>query len=174
MVMKLLGAIIAGGQSRRFGSDKAIALLRGEPLIAHAMSALRPLTSEIVVCGRPWPGVVSLSDRPAPDLGPLGGINAALSYAQAGGFASVLTIGCDMPDVPQALLAELIAACPSFAADAPILGCWPSHLAGALDDHLAAGDDRSIRRWARAIEAAALRWHTPLANVNTPADLPGQ
>ena len=41
--MRILGAILAGGQARRFGSNKALARLHGEPLIAHAARALREL-----------------------------------------------------------------------------------------------------------------------------------
>ena len=38
--MRLLGVVLAGGQSRRFGRDKALALLDGRPLIDHALAAL--------------------------------------------------------------------------------------------------------------------------------------
>ncbi len=36
--VKLLGAVLAGGSSTRFGSDKALALLAGKPLIEHAIA----------------------------------------------------------------------------------------------------------------------------------------
>ena len=33
--------VLAGGESRRFGSDKAVAAFRGEPLLAHALRGVR-------------------------------------------------------------------------------------------------------------------------------------
>ena len=38
--MSRLGAVIAGGRSSRFGSDKAMALWQGRPLIDHAIDRL--------------------------------------------------------------------------------------------------------------------------------------
>jgi molybdopterin-guanine dinucleotide biosynthesis protein A len=72
----ILGAVLAGGRSSRFGSDKAMAMLDGRPLIDHAIAA-GPHCAAVVVCGRDHPGHVCLADRPAPDMGPLGAINAA-------------------------------------------------------------------------------------------------
>lgn len=131
----MLGAVIAGGRSSRFGSDKAVALLGGRPLIDHAIGILTPHVDRLVICGRQWSGLTSLAD-PAPDLGPLGGIAAALAYAEAEGFGSVLTIACDMPEVPEATLVEVLAALPSYCADAPILGHWPANMASALLVHV--------------------------------------
>lgn len=175
----MLGAIIAGGASSRFGSDKAVALLDGRPLIDHAIEAIRPFVAEVVICGRAWQGMPGLADLPAPGLGPLGGINAALAHAFGGGFDHVLTIGCDMPRVPPALLAALVARAPAYCSDAPILGCWPSSMAGALAERLVGrttvrGKDRtlSIRRFAEATGMAAIPAPFPLENINTPADIP--
>ncbi|SDA29235.1 molybdenum cofactor guanylyltransferase [Sphingomonas sp. NFR15] len=174
----ILGAIIAGGASSRFGSDKALALLDGQPLIAHALAALRPFTPEVVICGRAWGDLPPLPDRPLPGLGPLGGIAAALHHAQAAGYADVLTIGCDMPRVPPALIADLIARAPAYCSNAPILGCWPADatdtLAARLDGHVAGTKSAalSIRRFADAIGATAVPAPAPLFNVNTPGDLP--
>ena len=174
----ILGAIIAGGASSRFGSDKALAMLDGKPLIAHAAAALGPFVKTIVVCGRDWNGLPSLADRPRPGLGPLGGIAAALLHAEATGYTHVLTIGCDMPRVPAALIADLIARAPAYCADAPILGCWHADaaemLAARLDGNVGGTKSAalSIRRWADAVGATALPAPAPLFNVNTPADLP--
>jgi molybdopterin-guanine dinucleotide biosynthesis protein A len=175
---KILGAIVAGGASSRFGSDKALALLDGQPLIAHAQAALEPFVGALVVCGRTWGGLPMLADVPVAGLGPLGGIAAALGHARAEGFDHVLTIGCDMPGVPDALLDALIAAAPAYCSDAPILGCWPvaaaDGLAERLGGHEAGVKDGalSIRRWAESIGATAVPAPGPLRNVNTPADLP--
>ena len=163
-----LGAIIAGGRASRFGGDKGAALFGGMTLMDHAAVALRPWVAEVIVVGREWPGLRSVPDRPSPDLGPLGGINAALFAAE--GYDAVLTIGCDMPRVPGALLAALTEGGSRWCEEAPILGCWDVLLASHLDAHLASGGDRSIRRWASSVGAEPVAWK-PLPNVNTPADL---
>jgi molybdopterin-guanine dinucleotide biosynthesis protein A len=172
--------VIAGGRSSRFGSDKALALLAGRPLIDHAIVVLRPHVGRIVVCGREWGGLTALAD-PAPNLGPLGGFAAALTFAEAEGFESVLTIGCDMPEVPDAVIAGLLDACPAYCGDAPILGHWPSSLAAMLLGHISPSSagvtarsgkqsHLSIRRWADTIGACAVP-APGLRNINTPADL---
>ncbi|MCM8732156.1 molybdenum cofactor guanylyltransferase [Hephaestia sp. GCM10023244] len=178
MADTILGAIIAGGAARRFGSDKALADLGGRRLIDHAADALCGAVDALVVCGREMEGGTCLGDRPQPGLGPLGGIAAALDHAHRNGFASVLTIGCDMPRVPGDLMARLIATLPSYCADAPILGHWPASAADALLRHIgpvgeAAGKNPrlSIRGWAEAVGATPIAAATPLVNINTPADL---
>lgn len=124
-----------------------------------------------MVAGTPWGDLPAVTDLPTPGLGPLGGIAAALDYARTNGFTGVLTIGCDMPRVPAGLLDILLARPVSYCVDAPILGHWPADLAGPLLVHLAAGGDRSIKGWARAIGALPVRSPVPIANVNTVADL---
>ena len=166
----ILGAIIAGGASSRFGSDKALALLDGQPLIAHAIAAVVPFVDRIVVCGREWGDLPSLADRPVAGLGPLGGIAAALGHAQAAGYAHVLTIGCDMPRAPVELIAALLRRAPAYCTDAPVLGHWPAALGAQLMAFLS-GNDRSVRRWARSVGALPVASPVPLANVNTRADL---
>src|SRR3546814_13228733 len=126
-----LGAMIAGGAARRFGSDKALADLGGRRLIDHAADVLRGTVGALVVCGRELAGWTCLADRPHPGLGPLGGIAAALDHAHRQGFASVLTIGCDMPRVPAGLLANLAAVLPSYCTDAPLPRPWPPRRADA-------------------------------------------
>ena len=91
--MKRLGAIIAGGKATRFGADKAAALLHGQPLMEHVADGLRDQVDKLIVCGRAWPGMDWIEDRPFADMGPLGGLNAALHYAQQNGFDEVVTAG---------------------------------------------------------------------------------
>ncbi len=144
---------------------------RGQALIAHAAEALRPWTDELVVCGREWGGVRSVADLPAPGLGPLGGLAGALADAEARGFGAVLTIGCDMVEVPGALFERLTRRAPSYCEDAPVLGFWPAALASALRERLEAGEERSLRGWARAVGALPVAAGVQLRNINTRLDL---
>lgn len=169
--MRVMGALIAGGRARRFGSDKALALVAGRPLIAWAAGLVAPFVVETVVCGREWGGLASVADVPGPDLGPLGGLAGALAHAEAHGFDAVVSIGCDMPWVPDGLVEALVAARPSWCGDAPVLGCWQVGLAGPLRTHLEAGGDRSVRRWGALAGGRAVPSPVALPNLNTPEDL---
>ena len=83
----------------------------------------------------------------------------------------MLTIACDMPRLPDGLLERLLRRAPSFCAEAPVLGCWPSALGAQLMGHLETAPDRSVLRWARAIGALPIAAGEPITNVNTREDL---
>lgn len=168
---RVLGAILAGGQSSRFGSDKALARLGEATLLDHALAALAPHCAALIVCGRDRAPVATVADLPAPDLGPLGGLAGALAHGMAHGFDAVLTNACDTPFLPPDLLAALLARDGAFAAEAPTVGYWPTRLAPVLAAHLAGGGDRSIRRWAAAQGIAPVLPGVIVPNVNRPADL---
>lgn len=168
--MRILGAILAGGQAQRFGSDKAHALWQGERLIDRVAAALGPQCEALVVCGRDEPGFVSLPDRPGPGLGPLGGLNAALHHAHAHGFDAVLASACDIPDIPPDLLARLQGEGAAIIADQPVVGLWPASLAPVLDEMLA-GDACAIYRFADRAGARLVSIEPGLGNINRPEDL---
>jgi molybdopterin-guanine dinucleotide biosynthesis protein A len=166
----ILGAILAGGASTRFGSDKALALFDGRPLIEHAIATIAPQVDAIVVCGREWPGQVSLADRPSGRHGPLAGIAAALLYASEHGFDAVLSAPCDVPDAPRDLLLCLSPPS-SYVADTPVIGLWSAATAPILDALLAAGGNRSMRAFADRIAARPVALDRALRNINRPQDL---
>ena len=166
--MRRLGAILAGGASSRFGSDKALALHEGRPLIAHVADALLAQCDGLVICGRAWGGHVALEDVPRPGLGPMGGLCAALHHAQAAGFEAVLAAPCDLLGVGRA--ADWPAPGPAVAQDQWLLGMWPAALAPALLFLLQREGAVSARRWVEV--AGARRVAVPgLRNINRPMDL---
>ncbi len=169
--MKLLGVILAGGQSRRFGSDKAVALFKGKPLIEHVIHRLRPQAQACVVAGRIWPGLESVVDLPKSGLGPISGLAGALAYAQQNGFDAVLSSGCDVPDLPLDLVKQLRRG-PAIFADMPIVGLWPSSLAPTAAQWLANPANRSVYAFADYVGAKRIPLTTPLTNINRPEDLP--
>jgi len=169
---KLLGAVLAGGKATRFGSDKALALLDGRPLIEHAIAALEPYVAQIVVCGREDKRWTCLADRPAPDLGPLGGLAAALLHAQELGFDAVLSTGCDMPSLPADLVEALIGEGPAIVVGQQLIGFWPASFADRLIDHLEHCSSRSIRGWMAVVQPREIvPPGDPLPNINRPEDL---
>lgn len=142
-------------------------MLGDRTLVAHARARLAPYCARVVQVG----GAEGVPDMPAPGLGPLGGIAGALDYAASHGFRCVLTIGCDMPRLPDGLIESILRREPSYCRDAPVLGLWSAALGAHLMAHLSLGQDRSVRGWVRAIGAIPVISPEPLANVNTPADL---
>ena len=93
--MRFTGAVLAGGASRRFGSDKARYLLDGRPLLARVLDSLAEAGERFVVAGRPYPefGVPVHPDL-IPGGGPLSGLHAALSLAR---HPLVAVAACDLP-----------------------------------------------------------------------------
>ena len=169
---RLLGAVLAGGQSRRFGSDKALAELDDRPLIAHAAAALQPHVDAVAICGRIFGGYIALPDRPTPGLGPLGGLAAALRHASDNDFDAVLSIGCDVPALPAGLVETLVVVgAPVAVRMLPICGLWRASDADRLDQHLASTDDRSVRHWLAACGGQWFEGDVTLTNINTPDDL---
>ena len=166
---RILAAIIAGGQSRRFGSDKALALLNDKPLFDHVADALRRQGELLVVIGRDWPGLTSLPDRPGPGLGPLGGLCAALHHGHSGGYDAVLTAPCDALPVPDGLSA-LLPRTGGVVRGCPLMGLWPTTLSATLDDHIAKFTDHSIRRWIAACGLPEFDLPDPPHNFNTVQD----
>jgi molybdenum cofactor guanylyltransferase len=168
--MKLLGAILAGGQSRRFGSDKAEALFEGRSLLDHVADGLRPQVEALVVAGRTWPGLSSVADLPVSGLGPLSGLAGALDHAQQYGFGAVLSSGCDVLGLPDNLV-EQLGAGPAIVEDMPIVGVWHSELAKVLTTWLADPANRSVYHFADHIGARRIVLDVPLRNVNAQTDL---
>lgn len=165
---KILAAVLAGGASSRFGSDKALALHNGQPLIAHVISALVPQADALVVCGRPWPGYASVADLPTSGLGPLGGLCAALDHAVTHGFDAVLCAPCDTLGLPTDL-ADRLSPGPAVAAGQRVIGMWPSHLAPTLRGHLETSADRSLRVWMALTGACEVDCGS-FTNINYPGD----
>ncbi|MEI6641062.1 MAG: molybdenum cofactor guanylyltransferase [Novosphingobium sp.] len=161
----ILGAVLAGGHSTRFGSDKALAELGGRSLLARAIAALEAQCDGVIVVGRG-----DVPDRPRPGMGPLGGINAALHHAASHGYSDVLTCGVDCAGLGPDSRADLAPA-PAYAADQPVIGLWPASAAPMLDAFLATDAKHSMRAFAAMIGARPVNLSAKAANINTREDL---
>jgi len=98
--------VLAGGESSRMGSDKALIELAGQPLIARALAALRDAGFEPMIAGArsDLSEFAQVIPDPAPGLGPLSGICAALESTSAR-FSVFMPV--DLPLLPPSLIASL-------------------------------------------------------------------
>jgi molybdenum cofactor guanylyltransferase len=168
--MKVLGAILAGGRSSRFGSDKALAVLDGQPLIEIVAASLSPQCDALIVVGRQHAGFDYVKDRPRPDMGPLAGLAGALAYAADAGYDQVLSAGVDTLGLPADLRAKLAPA-PAYVVHQPIIGLWPVAALALLDAILASDERHSMRHFIERLGARAVTLDSPPSNINTPDDL---
>jgi molybdenum cofactor guanylyltransferase len=102
------GFVLAGGRSSRMGEDKALLRVGGRQLIQHALEILGEAGLEARIAGARSElasfAPVILDGPGASELGPLGGICAALSASKCR-FAVFLPV--DLPLIPSSLIAYL-------------------------------------------------------------------
>jgi len=111
--------ILAGGASRRMGTDKSQLLLDGKSFLEHVAAALATISSEVTVVGQPPSDSTNLPHLPDvyPNWGALGGVHTALASSDA---AWCLIVACDFPFVTAALFDRLASLRSGFEAVAPI------------------------------------------------------
>ena len=180
----LSAVVLAGGKSSRFGRDKAEMEFSGQRVLDGLMEILGefPFQKLAVVSARgqerDWPEPILALQDDQEDLGPMGGIAAALRHLPGG----ILVTACDMPLVSGALIEWLLGNYDAHA-DAviprhhggiePLLGIYEKSFLLPLDEAIQAG------RYALhfILEEANVRFvdvpepfQAEFANVNTPED----
>ena len=106
----MTGIVLAGGQSKRLGTAKALLRLGDKAFLELAVSALRPFCRRIIVVAAaagwslPDLGDCTIVADETPGLGPLGGLVTGLAVSDDEWH---LTLACDLPLVRPKLL-ELI------------------------------------------------------------------
>ncbi|MDX2142766.1 MAG: molybdenum cofactor guanylyltransferase [Rhodospirillaceae bacterium] len=187
-----IGAILAGGEGRRFGSTpKPQARLGGTTLLDRVIARLRPQTAAMVLSVRaaaPWHGAVGLPVTldPMAEVGPMAGIGAALSWARANypNVRSVLTVPADCPFIPRDLVAKLSAACHdnvriAVAASGEqrhhLIALWDVTLADDVMATVRGEGALAVHRFQARYAAASVTWPSapvdPFFNVNSADDL---
>ena len=122
------GFILAGGKSRRMGTDKSQLVLNGQSFVERIAGKLLAVTSSIKVVGGDAPQAelkrqinLPLTIQTAPDVylqwGALGGVHAALAACSA---SWALVVACDFPFVTSQLFRSLASIRGDFEAVAPI------------------------------------------------------
>jgi molybdopterin-guanine dinucleotide biosynthesis protein A len=178
--------VLAGGQSRRMGRDKARLPVDGRTLLEHVVERLSPVVDEVLVAGgdRVKAGLRfrAVADQ-LPGRGPLSGMLAGF---QAASSPHAWVVACDLPEVEPALANLLFSAVGRQDAAVPRVGgraqgtcaVYRVDLAPRVRDALAAGRGSILSLLhgssVHYIEEDALRNVDPslrsFRNLNTPED----
>ena len=115
--------VLAGGRSSRFGRDKLAEPIDGRTLLDHAIDAVRPFATEILVVAAPGaspvlPAGSALVHDSVAYEGPLAGLLAGLRVAAG---PVVLVIGGDMPDLVGAVIGSMLGELENPSIDAVVL-----------------------------------------------------
>ena len=184
-------AVLGGGPSKRFGSDKGQVLVNGRSLIDWVLERLLPLSDDVflqlVPNAKPPKGVKGARiffDSAEGKKGPLGGICGALQNAR---YHKVFVVACDMPFLNLSLLRYMQTLAASYDVVIPRIGLLTEGLHAIyskaclpfIEEQLQKGDLRIVRFFPRVrvryVEQEEIdifdSEHRSFFNINTEADL---
>jgi molybdopterin-guanine dinucleotide biosynthesis protein A len=189
---RLIGLLLAGGQSTRMGGqDKGMLPWQGEPMAQRVYHTLKTLVPRVYIsANRSLEGYQRLASdhilRDIPehaDQGPLAGLLTGLRKASEQGAEAVLVCPCDTPDITPATLGALITVWqiqpdrPAIAENNgrihPLHGVYPVSLMIRLEDYLKSGERRVVTFAERmgAVKVDCPETEDVFKNRNKPEDL---
>jgi len=171
-VERVVGVLLAGGQSRRMFAggpgqgDKGILEIAGKPMLAHVIGRLQPQVRALVINANGAPerfarfGLPVVPDTVPGYAGPLAGVLAGMRWAQSlnRDVTHIVTASTDAPFLPSDLVARLSLAAAETGSQKqialarseghlhPVIGLWPIGLADDLMEALNQGV-RKVLAW---------------------------
>ena len=188
----ILGVILAGGKSSRFGSNKSLSKLANNKLIEHVMNKIDKYFPEILVVSNDSglkienQKIKIIKDCIKGYLGPLVGVLSAMKYANSfeNKFKWIITFPCDTPFFEKLIVEKMIEKATSpkekiyFVKDKKqrhnIFGLWSTSLEKVLEEDLN-NNFRKVDLWADKIGCnfieKDIQNENEFLNINTREDL---
>ena len=188
---KILGVVLAGGKSQRFGQDKSQVKLNGKILIDHVLSEIIDEFNEIlIVANKPIKFEVSKKISIIKDfkegLGPLGGILSAMKWVKKNNkkYKWISSFPSDTPFFTKKELKSFYESVQikknrlffikSNKTRHNIFGLWSLELIDQLETDLLKGE-RKVELWANSVGVNIInikyKNNDPFFNINTKEDL---
>ena len=188
----ILGVILAGGKSSRFGSNKSLSKLANNKLIEHVINKIDTYFPEILVVSNDRglqienQKIKIIKDCIKGYLGPLAGVLSAMKYANSfeNKFKWLITFPCDTPFFEKLIIEKMIEKTVSpkekiyFVKDRKqrhnIFGLWSTSLESVLEEDLN-NNFRKVDLWADKIGCnfieKDIQNENEFLNINTKEDL---
>ena len=189
----ILGVILAGGKSSRFGSNKADAHLGDKTLLEHIISKVEKNFLEVLIVSNKESikinkkNVFLVKDFIKGQLGPLIGILSAMKWIEQNNkkYKWIATFPCDTPFFDDSII-EKLKNC-SISNDHllfflnsrkkrhNIFGLWSLKLIDILEEDIRSNNFRKVELWADKIGVQKIEVNTEgfdkFLNINTLDDL---
>jgi len=187
----ILGTVLAGGKSRRFGEDKSQVKLGGKLLIDYILSEIIDEFNEVLVVSNnliefKQSEKISLIKDFKKDLGPLGGVLTAMKWVKDNNkdYQWISTFPVDTPFFKNQILRDFFKKINmkegklffinSNDTRHNIFGLWSLDLMDKLEEDLDKGE-RKVEVWANSIGVKNINMKfenkDPFFNINTKEDL---
>ena len=187
----ILGAVLAGGKSQRFGEDKSQVKLDGKLLIDYILSEIIDEFKEILIVSNEQIKFknyenISLINDFKKDQGPLGGVLSAMKWAKEKNnkYEWISTFPVDTPFFKKEILQKFLSEINSEESKLffiksnntrhNIFGIWSIDLMKKLEDDLNEGQ-RKVEVWANSVGVKVINMEfinkDPFFNINTKEDL---
>ncbi len=115
-------AVLAGGQSKRMGQDKAFLEVAGQSVIERVLACIKPLSDDVFISANVPEKYQQFGLRVVTDVYPdkaaLGGIYSLIKAAK---YNKVLVVACDMPLLNVELLKYMVSLAPAADVIIPII-----------------------------------------------------
>jgi molybdopterin-guanine dinucleotide biosynthesis protein A len=189
----ILGAILAGGQSKRMGKDKLFLELNNKKLIKHTIDKVKKYLKELIIVTNQdneffsKNNLITVKDCIQGQLGPLVGILTAMKWAKENlkNCSWIATFPCDTPFFPESIIENfiqeskkresLILCASSHGRRHNIFGLWSLDLYDKLRDDLINAKVRKVQDWTKKNKIKNLEFkfkdYDPFFNINTLEDL---
>jgi len=189
----ILGAILAGGQSKRMGKDKLFLELNNKKLIEQTIDKVKKyLRKEIIITNQDNEffsknNITTVKDCIEGQLGPLVGILTAMKWAKENlsKCSWIATFPCDTPFFPESIIKSfieesekkesLIFCASSHGRKHNIFGLWSLDLYDKLKDDLINKKVRKVQDWTEKNKIKNLEFkykdYAPYFIINTEEDL---
>jgi len=189
----ILGAILAGGQSKRMGKDKLFLELNNKKLIEHTLDKVKKYLKKIIIITNQdnefffKNNLTTVKDCIEGQLGPLVGILTAMKWAKENlsKCSWIATFPCDTPFFPESIIKSfieeskkkesLILCASSHGRKHNIFGLWSLDLYDKLKDDLINKKVRKVQDWTEKNKIKNLEFtfkdYDPFFNINTKEDL---
>ena len=189
----ILGAILAGGQSKRMGKDKLFLELNNKKLIEHTIDKVKKYLKKLIIITNQdneffsKNNLITIKDCIEGQLGPLVGILTAMKWAKENlsQCSWIATFPCDTPFFPESIIKNfieesekkesLILCASSHGRKHNIFGLWSLDLYDKLKDDLINKKVRKVQDWTEKNKIKNLEFtfkdYDPFFNINTEEDL---
>ena len=185
----ILGVVLAGGKSKRFGKDKANVKLGNKTLIQHTLDKIKSKFSKIIVVSNTEvvKDYTIVKDCINGQLGPLVGVLSAMKWIKKNNYSYewIITFPCDTPFFSISIIDRFVNAAKlknSFLYFVKsedkrhnIFGLWSLKLVNTLEEDINKNEYRKVEKWANKIGVKTInvtyQKMDPFFNINTKEEL---